>query len=62
VRSAVLLRKLGCQQVAVEPDFVCFQIPNEFVVGYGLDYQDAHRHLCYVAALEPNDLRPDTMV
>jgi hypoxanthine phosphoribosyltransferase len=57
VRSAVLLRKSDCQQVAIEPDFVCFDIPNEFVVGYGLDYQDAYRNLPFVAALEPDDLR-----
>lgn len=56
VRSAVLLRKDGCQQVAVEPDFVCFDIPDEFVVGYGLDHQDAYRNLSFVAALEPDDL------
>ena len=36
--------------------FVGFEIPNEFVVGYGLDYHDAHRNLPYVAALEPADL------
>ena len=56
VRTAVLLRKTGCQQVALEPDFVCFDIPDEFVVGYGLDYQDAYRNLSFVAALEPGDL------
>jgi hypoxanthine phosphoribosyltransferase len=59
VRSAVLLRKRACQAVALEPDFVCFEIPDEFVVGYGLDYQDAYRNLAYVAALEPEDLEPE---
>jgi hypoxanthine phosphoribosyltransferase len=56
VRSAVLLRKLGRQQVDISPDHVAFEIPDEFVVGYGLDYQDAYRHLPYVAVLEPHDL------
>jgi hypoxanthine phosphoribosyltransferase len=56
VRSAVLLRKLGRQRVALEPDYVGFEIPDEFVVGYGLDYQDAYRHLPYVAVLEAGDL------
>lgn len=56
LRSAVLLRKLGRQQVAIQPDHVAFDIPNVFVVGYGLDYRDAYRHLPYVAALEPDDL------
>ncbi|MBI3836491.1 MAG: hypoxanthine phosphoribosyltransferase [Planctomycetia bacterium] len=58
VRSAVLLRKLGRQQVAARPDHVAFEIPDGFVVGYGLDYQDAYRHLPYVAVLEPTDLAP----
>ncbi len=56
VRSAVLLRKLGRQRAAMEPDHVGFEIPNEFVVGYGLDYRDAYRNLPYVAALEANEL------
>jgi hypoxanthine phosphoribosyltransferase len=56
VRSAVLLRKIGRTQVDIVPDHVGFEIPNVFVVGYGLDYQDAYRHLPYVAALESDDL------
>ena len=56
IRSLVLLRKQGRQEVELEPDFVGFDIPDEFVVGYGLDYNDAYRHLPYVAALEPEDL------
>jgi hypoxanthine phosphoribosyltransferase len=56
IRSAVLLRKHGRQEVDFAPDYVVFEIPNEFVVGYGLDYEDAYRNLPYVAALEPSDL------
>lgn len=56
VRTAVLLRKHGRQEVDTEPDFVAFDIPNEFVVGYGLDYQDAYRNLPFVAALEPAEI------
>jgi hypoxanthine phosphoribosyltransferase len=56
VRSAVLLRKLGRQEVTFEPDYVAFEIPNEFVVGYGLDFQDAYRHLPHVAVLEADDI------
>lgn len=56
LRSLVLLRKQGRKEVDVEPDFVAFDIPNEFVVGYGLDYHDAHRNLPYVAALDDEDL------
>lgn len=56
IRTAVLLRKTGQQQVDLQPDFVGFEIPNEFVVGYGLDYRDMFRNLPYVAMLEPEDL------
>lgn len=56
LRAAVLLRKQGRQQVEGVPDFVAFSIPNEFVVGYGLDYQDRYRNLPYIGALERDDL------
>jgi len=56
LRSAVLLRKQGRQTVEIVPDFVGFEIPNEFVVGYGLDYEDAYRHLPYISILDPADL------
>lgn len=49
LRTAVLLRKLGRQQVTFEPDYVGFDIPDRFVVGYGLDYNDEYRHLPYIA-------------
>jgi hypoxanthine phosphoribosyltransferase len=52
VRTAVLLRKLGRQEVALEPDYCGFSIPNLFVVGYGLDYNDDYRHLPYVGVLK----------
>jgi hypoxanthine phosphoribosyltransferase len=35
---------------------VAFKIPNEFVVGYGLDYNDHYRNLPYLAVLEPNEI------
>jgi hypoxanthine phosphoribosyltransferase len=56
VRSAVLLQKEGQSQVNLKPDFVGFTIPNEFVVGYGLDYRDRYHDLSYLAALEPKEL------
>jgi len=56
VRSLVLLHKEGRQQVSQKPEFVGFHIPNEFVVGYGLDYEDAYRNLPYLAALEEYDI------
>jgi hypoxanthine phosphoribosyltransferase len=56
VRSAVLLRKQSRQEVDYTPDFVGFDIPDEFVVGYGLDYEDMYRNLPFLAALEPEDI------
>jgi hypoxanthine phosphoribosyltransferase len=56
VKTAVLLRKHGRQEVDYVPDFVAFDIPDEFVVGYGLDYEDMYRNLPYLAALEPDDI------
>lgn len=56
LRSAVLLWKTGRQAVERTPDDFCFRIPDEFVVGYGLDYRDDYRHLPYVAALDRADL------
>jgi hypoxanthine phosphoribosyltransferase len=59
LRSAVLMRKIGRSEVPIRPDIVMFEIPDEFVVGYGLDYEDRFRNLPYVAALEPEDLTPE---
>jgi hypoxanthine phosphoribosyltransferase len=51
VKVGVLLRKLGRQEVPFEPDFVCFTIPDKFVIGYGLDFNDEYRHLPYIGVL-----------
>ncbi|MCL4115469.1 UNVERIFIED_CONTAM: hypothetical protein GTU68_044852, partial [Idotea baltica] len=56
LKSAVLLWKQERTEVELRPDYFCFQIPNEFVVGYGLDYNDDYRHLPYIAVLEEEDL------
>lgn len=56
LRSGVLLWKEGRQRVEVTPDYHCFRIPDLFVVGYGLDYNDEYRHLPHVAALGEDDL------
>lgn len=59
VRSLVLLRKLGRCEVAIEPDFVGFDIPDAFVVGYGLDYDGAWRQLPYLAVLDEAETAAD---
>jgi hypoxanthine phosphoribosyltransferase len=56
VRSAVLLRKRGRQEMQMNPDHAAFEIPDEFVVGYGLDYNDHYRNLPYIAALEAEEI------
>ncbi len=58
VHSAVLLVKSGRQQVGRRPDFVTFEIPDEFVVGYGLDYCDEYRNLPYIAAMDASAAVP----
>lgn len=55
--SAVLLHKRERQEVDYTPDYCAFHIPNEFVVGYGLDYEDMYRNLPYLAVLEEEDLK-----
>jgi hypoxanthine phosphoribosyltransferase len=55
VKVAVLLRKIGRQEVPFEPDFVGFTIPDKFVIGYGLDFNDEYRHLPYVGVLGPGE-------
>jgi hypoxanthine phosphoribosyltransferase len=55
VKSCVLLRKIGRQNVVFEPDYTGFEIPDAFVVGYGLDYNDEYRHLPFIAVLPPQE-------
>jgi len=52
---AALLVKSGMQQVPVECRYVGFEIPPDFVIGYGLDYVGQYRNLPYVAVMEEDD-------
>jgi hypoxanthine phosphoribosyltransferase len=56
VGSAVLLHKQREHDVSLRPDFVGFEIPDEFVVGYGLDYLDLFRNLPFLGILDPEDI------
>jgi hypoxanthine phosphoribosyltransferase len=56
LRSAVLLLKQQRQEVSYRPDYVVFEIPDQFVVGYGLDFNDLYRNLPHIAVLEPHDI------
>jgi hypoxanthine phosphoribosyltransferase len=53
VRTCVLLRKDRPTARVVTADYVGFDIPDEFVVGYGLDYNDYYRNLPDIVTLKP---------
>ena len=59
VRTCVLLAKDKPRAAEVEADYVGFVIGDEFVVGYGLDYQGRYRNLPYVGTLAESAILPD---
>ena len=52
IRICVLLRKLKARAEELEADYVGFDIGDEFVVGYGLDYQEHYRNLPFIGVLK----------
>jgi hypoxanthine phosphoribosyltransferase len=58
VRTCVLLDKKGRREVEFEADFVGFQIPDRFVVGYGLDFAERYRNLPSIGILKPELQNP----
>jgi hypoxanthine phosphoribosyltransferase len=54
VEVLTLLRKPEAVKVQVDPKYVGFDIPTEFVVGYGLDYAEHYRNLRQIAVLSPS--------
>jgi len=53
IKVASLLDKPARRKVEVYPDYIGFTIPDEFVVGYGLDFNEEYRNLPYVGVLKP---------
>jgi hypoxanthine phosphoribosyltransferase len=53
LRVCTLLRKPDAKGANVDISFVGFDIPNDFVVGYGLDYDERYRDLSYIGTLDP---------
>ncbi|EOH91277.1 hypoxanthine phosphoribosyltransferase [Enterococcus pallens] len=53
VKIVTLLDKPEGRIVDIEADYIGFNVPNEFVVGYGLDYAETYRNLPYVGILKP---------
>jgi len=54
VQIATLLRKPDALAMPVEPKYVGWDIPNEFVVGYGLDYNERYRNMRSIGTLAPH--------
>ena len=52
LKIAAFLDKISRRQIKIPIDYVGFEIPDRFVVGYGLDFDQKYRHLPYVAALD----------
>ena len=53
IRIATLLDKPERREEDIRPDYYCFQVPDEFVVGYGLDYAEKYRNLPFIGVLKP---------
>jgi hypoxanthine phosphoribosyltransferase len=58
VRTCVLLDKKARREVSMEADFVGFEIPDKFVVGYGLDFAERYRNLPGIGVLKPEKQVP----
>lgn len=53
IKIVTLLDKPEGRTADIKADIVGFEVPNEFVVGYGLDYQEKYRNLPYIGVLKP---------
>jgi len=62
LKICALLDKVEARQVNVPIDYRGFIIPSEFVVGYGLDYNERYRNLPYVGILKPNIYQRENIV
>ena len=58
--ACALLSKTERRKVDVTVEYVGFEIPNKFVVGYGLDYQQKYRNLPYLAVLEDTEVEDNS--
>lgn len=53
VKLCTILSKPSRRKADIRPDYLGFEVPDEFVVGYGLDYDEKYRNLPYVGVLRP---------
>jgi len=58
IKIVTLLDKPHRRKVDLKSDYVCFEVPDAFVVGYGLDYADKYRNLPMVGVLDPKIYEP----
>ncbi len=54
IRICTLFDKPARRRVELQADYVGFQVPDEFIVGYGLDYDERYRNLPYIGVLKPS--------
>ena len=54
IKIATLLDKPARREADIEVEYACFNIPDEFVVGYGLDFAEEYRDLPYIGILKPD--------
>ncbi len=54
VKVCAILDKPSRRKADIQPDYKGFEVPDEFVVGYGLDYNEQYRNLPYVGVLHPD--------
>ena len=52
IRIATLLDKPSRRKVDLQADYIGFSVPDEFVIGYGLDYDEKYRNLPYIGVVE----------
>ncbi len=53
IKIVTLLDKPARRKADITPDYSCFEVPDAFVVGYGLDYNEKYRNLPYIGVLKP---------
>ena len=56
LKLCVLLDKVERRKYEIPIDYIGFTVPNKYVIGYGLDYQDKYRNLPYIAVLDISDI------
>lgn len=53
IKICTLLNKTERREAAVSPDYIGFKVPNKFVIGFGLDYNQKYRNLPYIGVIKP---------